>query len=56
MSSANNDDDAAEILCCAACGIAEVDDMKLKKCTVPLANSFDTAVSNVRKITESNIN
>jgi len=33
MSSANNDDEAAEIVCCAACGIAEVDDMKLKKCT-----------------------
>ena len=40
--------------CCASCGVAGVDEIKLKKARV--ATSFDTAASNAREITGHSTN
>ena len=48
MSGTNNlKSAAADMMCCASCGIAEGDDIKLKTCTA--CDLLDTAASNVRR-------
>jgi hypothetical protein len=55
MMSDNLDEDENNIMtCCASCGIAEVDDIKLKKCAACV--SFDIAALNVRGIISRNTN
>mmetsp|Transcript_25402 Transcript_25402/g.37442 ORF Transcript_25402/g.37442 Transcript_25402/m.37442 type:complete len:94 (-) Transcript_25402:224-505(-) len=48
------DAESDKMMCCASCGTPEVDDVKLK--IAPLANSFDIAASNVRRIIGRSIN
>jgi hypothetical protein len=54
MSANNNEPDDDTMVCCASCGVAEVDDIKLKK--VALAILFDIAVLPIRKIIGRNTN
>ena len=48
MSAVDEEEAVDMITCCASCGKAEVDDVKLKICTD--STSFDIAASTVRKI------